>query len=232
MAAFVEIEDLIKQYSGKWALRGISLNVLPGRVVGVLGENGSGKSTLFRILAGVTRPTSGKVRIDGMPVGIQTKRIVSYLPEIDPFYPWMRVGELLRFLSSFFPRWDYHRTSELLSLMNLPADEKVGALSRGQRGRLKVVFAFSWPSALVLMDEPLGGIDISSRKRILNALFGDYKNQEQTILISTHLVPEVEGYIEDVVYMRDGEFVLSGPVALLCEDTDKTLTEIFEEVAA
>ena len=77
MAAFVEIEDLIKQYSGKWALRGISLNVLPGRVVGVLGENGSGKSTLFRILAGVTRPTSGKVRIDGMPVGIQTKRIVS-----------------------------------------------------------------------------------------------------------------------------------------------------------
>jgi ABC-2 type transport system ATP-binding protein len=230
--AFVEIENLRKQYSGKWALRGISLDVLPGRVVGVLGENGSGKSTLFRILAGVTRPTSGSVRIDGMQVGIQTKRIVSYLPEIDPFYPWMAVGELLDFLSTFFPGWDSQRTNELLSLMDLPSNEKVGALSRGQRGRLKVVFAFSWPSALVLMDEPLGGIDMPSRKRILSALFGEYRDEGQTILISTHLVPEVEDYIEDVVYVRDGELVLSGSVDSLRQERGKTLTEIFEEVTA
>ena len=231
MSTLVEIDNLKKQYSGKWALRGVSFEVHRGSVVGVLGENGSGKSTLFRILAGVTRPTSGSVRIDGMAPGIGTKRIVSYLPEIDPFYSWMVVGELFDFLASFFPLWDTTRTRDLLTLMDLPATEKVGALSRGQRGRLKVVFAFSRPSALVLMDEPLGGIDMPSRKRILKALFEDYRDVNQTILISTHLVPEVEEYIGEVVYMKDGELVLSGQVDALERAHEKSLTEIFEEMA-
>ncbi len=228
----VEIQNLWKKYPGTWALRGIGLEVEAGRVLGVLGENGSGKSTMFRILAGVTRPTEGRVEIQGMPVGVKTKRIVSYLPEVDPFYAWMKVPELLKFLSAFYPEWDMDKAYDLLRFMEVPEDRKVGTLSRGQRARLKVVFAFCWPSLLVLMDEPLGGIDPPSRKRILNALFNEFRGEEQSILISTHLVSEVEEFIEDVIYLRDGEIPISGNADQLREEKGKSLSEIFEEVVA
>ena len=223
----VYVEDLWKKYPGAWALRGVSLTVARGGVLGVLGENGSGKSTLFRILAGVTRPTRGRALIEKIPAGFGTKRMVSYLPEIDPFYSWMKVGEQLDFLSDFHPGWDWRKAGELLEFMNLSDDRKVGALSRGQRARLKVVYAFSWPSDVVLMDEPLGGIDPPSRKRILDVLFNEFRRADQTILISTHLVSEVEPFIEDVLLLRDGEICISGRTGQLQQDHGKSLSEIF-----
>ena len=223
----VYVEDLWKKYPGAWALRGVSLTVARGGVLGVLGENGSGKSTLFRILAGVTWPTRGRALIGKIPAGFATKRMVSYLPEIDPFYSWMKVGEQLDFLSNFHPGWDWRKAGELLEFMNLSDDRKVGALSRGQRARLKVVYAFSWPSDVVLMDEPLGGIDPPSRKRILDVLFNEFRRADQTILISTHLVSEVEPFIEDVLLLRDGEICISGRTGQLQQDHGKSLSEIF-----
>ena len=223
----VYVEDLWKKYPGAWALRGVSLTVARGGVLGVLGENGSGKSTLFRILAGVTRPTRGRAVIGKIPAGLATKRIVSYLPEIDPFYSWMRVGEQLEFLSKFRSGWDTGQARKLLDFMKLPDDRKVGALSRGQRARLKVVYAFSWPSDVLLMDEPLGGIDPPSRKRILDVLFNEFRRADQTILISTHLVSELEPFIEDVVLLRDGEICISGTAGQLQQDHGKSLSEIF-----
>ncbi len=223
----VYVKDLWKKYPAAWALRGVSLTVARGGVLGVLGENGSGKSTLFRILAGVTRPTRGRALIGKIPAGFATKRIVSYLPEIDPFYSWMRVGEQLEFLSKFRSGWDTGQALKLLDFMNLPDDRKVGALSRGQRARLKVVYAFSWPSDVVLMDEPLGGIDPPSRKRILDVLFNEFRRADQTILISTHLVSEVEPFIEDVLLLRDGEICISGPAGQLQQDHGESLSEIF-----
>ena len=228
----VDVKNIWKRYPGSWALRGLFLEVDRGRVLGVLGENGSGKSTLFRILAGVTHPSRGEATIDGMAIGVETKRIVSYLPEIDPFYAWMRVSETLEFLSAFYPGWDMAKAEELVAFMGLSGDRKVGELSRGQRGRLKVVFAFSWPSALVLMDEPLGGIDPPSRKRILSGLFNEFRFGEQTIILSTHLVSEVEEFVEDVLYLHDGEAVLSGNADQLREERSKSLSDIFEEVSA
>ncbi len=224
------VEDLWKRYPGAWALRGVSLTVGRGGVLGVLGENGSGKSTLFRILAGVTRPTRGRALIGKVPAGFATKRTVSYLPEIDPFYSRMKVGEQLNFLSGFYSTWDAEKTESLLKFMNLPKDRKVGALSRGQRARLKVVSAFSWSPEVVLMDEPLGGIDQPSRRRVLQGLFNEFRLPEQTILIATHLVSEVEPFIENVVILRDGEICTAGGVDQLQEDRGKSLSEIFEMV--
>ena len=224
----VNVEDLWKKYPGAWALRGVSLSVARGSVLGVLGENGSGKSTLFRILAGVTRPTRGRARIGGVRTGYATKPVVSYLPEIDPFYSWMRVGEQLAFLSAFYSTWDAERARLLLEFMNLPEDRRVGALSRGQRARLKVVSAFSWSPEVVLMDEPLGGIDPPSRRRILDSLFNEFRHPEQTVLISTHLVSEVDPFIEDVLFLRDGEICISGRKEQLQQEHGKSLSEIFE----
>lgn len=227
----IEVEDLWKRYPGTWALRGMTFQARKGRVLGVLGENGSGKSTLFRILAGITRPTRGTVRVLGLPPGPRAQRRLSYLPEVDPFYPWMRVGELLDFAAAFYPGWDPEKSRELLAFMGLSPDRKVGELSKGQRARLKVVVAFSWPSDLVLMDEPLGGIDPPSRKRILSALFSEFRYGEQTIVLSTHLVSEVEEFIEDVIYLRDGEITLMGEADRLRAERGKSLSELFEEVA-
>jgi len=227
----IDVQDVSKRYGNTWALRDVSLRLDPGRVLGVLGENGSGKSTLFRILAGLTRPSKGNVTVGGIPIGIQTRRMVSYLPEIDPFYSWMTVMEQLKFLSEFYPGWDMSKSLELVEFMNLSRERKIGELSRGQRARLKMVFAFSWPSQLVLMDEPLGGIDPPSRKRILNALFNEFRAGEQTILVSTHLVNEVEEFIEDVLYMREGEVTLFGNADELREERSRSLLELFEEVA-
>ena len=222
------VEDLWKKYPGAWALTGVSLKVSRGRVLGVLGENGSGKSTLFRILAGVTRPTRGRARIGEVTTGFATKPVVSYLPEIDPFYSRMKVGEQLAFLSAFHDTWDPGRSRRLLEFMNLPEDRKVGALSRGQRARLKVVSAFSWSPEVVLMDEPLGGIDPPSRRRILDFLFNEFRHPEQTVLISTHLVSEVDPFIEDVLFLRDGEVYISGRSDELQQEHGKSLSEIFE----
>lgn len=223
----VDVVDLWKRYPGAWALRGVSLTVARGRVLGVLGENGSGKSTLFRILAGVTRSTRGRALIGGVPAGVATKPVVSYLPETDPFYSRMNVREQLDFLSRFRPRWDWRKARHLLEFMNLPDDRKIGALSRGQRARLKVVTAFSWTPEVVLMDEPLAGIDPPSRARILDSLFSEFRREGQTILISTHLVSEVEPYIDDVVFLRDGEISAAGPARRVQQDYERSLSEIF-----
>lgn len=227
----VHIQDLWKRYPGTWALRGISLDVEKGRVLGVLGENGSGKSTMLRILAGVTHPTKGTVLLNGQEVGVETKKWVAYLPEVNPFYDWMRVMEQVEFLSVFYPKWDMNKARQMIDFMGLDGDKKVGALSRGQKGRLKVACAFSWPSELVLMDEPLAGIDPPSRKKILDALFNEYRFGEQTILMSTHMVHEVGEFIEDVIFVKEGEIALSGNADELREERDQSLSEMFEVVA-
>ena len=228
----VEVQNLWKRYPGATALGGISLTVERGRVLGVLGENGSGKSTLFKILAGVTRASEGSARISGQPVGVQTRRITSYLPEVSPFYDWMYVTEQLEFLAAFYPGWDPSKSRELLDLMNVDSHRKIGALSDGQRARLKVVTAFSRPSELVLMDEPLGRIDPPSRRRILATLLREFRVGEQTILLSTHLVSEVEELIEEVVFLRHGEIAVRGTVEALRQGRGASLSDIFEEVVA
>ncbi len=229
--AYIEINELWKAYPGIWPLKGITFVVEKGRTVGILGQNGSGKSTLFRILAGLTFASKGFVRIGGENPGLETKRVTAYLPELDPFYAWMTVDELIAFVSGFYDSWDTNRAGELLDFLELPVDRKVGALSKGQRGRLKVVTAFSWASELILMDEPLGGIDQPSRRKMLDALFNRFRRPEQTILISTHLVDEVEPFLDDVVYIRDGEVMLAGETERLRTERGRSLGEIFEEVA-
>jgi len=227
----VQVRDVWKKYPGKTALKGVTFEASKGKVLGVLGENGAGKSTLFRIIASVTRPSKGTVEISGMPVGLETRKIVAFLPEIQPFYDWMRVMEQFEFLAAFYKGWDMNKTRELLKFLSLPDNDKIGTLSRGQQTKLKMVFAFSWPSELVLMDEPLGGIDPPARKKIINTFFHEFRFGEQTIIMSTHMVSEVEEFVEDVIYLKEGKIVLSGEADRLREEKGTSLVGIFEEIA-
>jgi ABC-2 type transport system ATP-binding protein len=228
----IAVDNLWKTYPGTTALRGVSLGVDKGRVVGVLGENGSGKSTLFKVIAGVARASEGRVEINGLEIGTETRRMVSYLPEVSPFYDWMTIGEQLEFVAAFYPDWQPEKERELLELMRLEANRKIGVLSDGQKARLKVVVAFARPSAVVLMDEPFGRIDPPSRRRILEALLREYRMGEQTILISTHLVDEIEELIEEVVFLREGEIALKGNSNELRSQRNQSLCDIFEEVVS
>ncbi len=228
---FVQVNDIWKKYPGLWALKGVSLGVEKGKVLGVLGENGAGKSTLFRIIASVTRPSKGSVTVDNMPVGLQTRKIVAFLPEVNPFYGWMKMMEQLEFLAAFYPGWDMDKSRELLKFFNLNDNVKIGTLSKGQAGKLKIVFAFSWPSKLVLMDEPLGGLDPPTRKKIITSFFSEFRFDEQTIILSTHIVNEVEELVEDVIYLKEGKIVLSGEADRLREEKGASLVGIFEEIA-
>lgn len=227
---FVQVENVSKKYPGVWALRDVSFTVEKGKVLGVLGENGAGKSTLFRIIASITRPTKGSVTVAGHPVGLETRKIVAFLPEVNPFYDWMKVMEQLEFLAAFYKGWDLDKSRELLKFFDLPDKVKIGTLSKGQQAKLKIVFAFSWPAELVLMDEPLGGIDPPTRKKIINSFFHEYRFGEQTIILSTHIVNEVEEFVEDVIYLRKGEIALSGQADKLREEKGTSLVGIFEEI--
>ena len=226
----VEVDNLWKRYRGAVALRGVSLNFESGKVTGVLGANGSGKSTMFRIIAGVTRQSEGTVRIDGREVGPETRLETAYLPEMDSFYIWMSVGEQLEFLSAFYPGWDAHKARELLEFMSLTPGDRIDALSQGQRARLKIVAAFAWPSRLVVMDEPFNGIDPPSRRRILQALVREYRVDSQSILLSTHMVDEVEELVENVVYLREGQVAIEGRADDLRAEKSGSLSDIFEEI--
>lgn len=230
--AVIEVQNVWKKYPHTWALRDVSFSAPEGKVVGILGENGSGKSTLFRILMGLARPTRGEVRVFGEPPSWRTRARIAYLPEVDTFYRWMRIPELFRFVGAFYEGWDMDKAMELLSRVRLNPNVRIGELSKGQRARLKLVLAFAWPADLLLLDEPLSGIDPASRLDILDLLLREYRFGEQTILISTHLVRDVETFLDDVMFLKEGEIVLSGAADDLRASYGKSLEEIFREVYA
>ncbi|MGI6609443.1 MAG: ABC transporter ATP-binding protein [Limnochordia bacterium] len=226
----IEMTGVQKRYYRSHALRGVNLKIESGKIVGLLGPNGAGKSTLLKICAGLTHPTSGKVRVLGREVSTATKSLTAFVPENDTFYSWMTVRQAVTFENSMFGDMDVPDALELLKELRLDPDNKISALSRGQRGRLKLALAMSRRACLVLMDEPLAGIDPPSRASILETIASRYRTGEQTIFISTHEVLESEKLFEDVVFLSDGQIVLSGNADELRATQGKSLNEIFAEV--
>jgi len=228
----VETRELSKRFASRWALRGISLSIDRGDIVGVLGPNGSGKSTLLKLLAGVQRPTSGLISVLGQTPGQDTKRRSAYLPEVDHYYPGMTGRRAIRFLGAFFPGFDSHLALRLLELMAVSPDEAFGSLSRGHRARFKLALALARQAELVLLDEPLGGIDVLSRERILHAILHEYRVGEQTIILATHELHLVEGLFDRVVILKEGRIVLAAPADQLRSQWSHSIEGIVREVCA
>jgi len=208
----------------------VNLQIEPGKIVGLLGPNGAGKSTLLKICAGLTHPTAGRVHVLGRDVSTATKALTAFVPENDTFYSWMTARQAVAFESSMFSDMDVSDAMDLLRELRLDPDNKVTSLSKGQRGRLKLALAMSRRAGLVLMDEPLAGIDPPSRAAILEAIASRYRAGEQTIIISTHEVLESEKLFEDVVFLSDGQIALAGNADELRAERGKSLNEIFAEV--
>lgn len=226
----VETDNLGKRFGLSRALDGVTLRLPLGQVIGLLGPNGAGKSTLLKILAGLLRPSFGSARILGHPPGLESRSLVAYLPEIDCLYSWMTVKQMADFMAENFPDFQPQAAAELLQFMNLPPDKMVGTLSRGMRARLKLALIMARRAPLLLLDEPLSGIDVVSRGKILEGLLQQYRVGEQTIVFSTHEIREVEGILDQVVFIAHGQVVLEGEAEALRRDQGKTIEEMLKEV--
>lgn len=227
--AMVVVRDVTKSYFRARALDGISFEVRSGVIVGLLGPNGAGKSTLLKMLAGLVKPTTGQVLVNGMVPSVATRAQVAYLPEIDHLYSWMTVKEILNFVSSFYADWSHEKAQGLLAAMNLDPLQHVGKLSKGMRARLKIVIAMARDARLVLLDEPLSGIDVPSRAKIVRAIVSEFRGDEQTVIISTHEVADTETIFEDVLMLDRGKVRLYGDAEQLRAERGTSIQGIMEE---
>lgn len=226
----LEIKNLVKDYSGVRAVDGISLGLKKGRILALLGPNGSGKSTILKSAAGLVRPASGEIRICGLKPGNETKKLVSYLPENDCLYPWMTVRQAVGFLSSFYSDWDHAKCRELTDYLKLDGCSVIRKLSRGMRAKLKILLALSRNCPLMLLDEPLSGVDLPVRSKIIEAVVSQYRSQEQSIILSTHEVAEAEGIFDEVVFLEKGRVRLSGQADELRDRYSASVADLLMEV--
>ncbi|MCQ2559132.1 MAG: ABC transporter ATP-binding protein [Clostridia bacterium] len=224
-----EVKELSKSYGRVPVLSQISFSLPVGKIVGLLGPNGSGKTTLIKIAAGLLTPTSGTLLIDQKPVGLATKALVSYLPDRLSLPERMRVREALEYYADFFADFDLKRAEEMLQRLNVPLDRQLKALSKGMKEKLQLVLTMSRQAKLYLLDEPIGGVDPATRDYILETIINNYE-PESTVIISTHLIADVEKVLDEFLFLKDGRIVLQDSVDNVRENQGKSLDALFREV--
>lgn len=221
--------NLKKNFFTKNALRGVNLELGEGKILGLLGPNGSGKTTLMKIAAGLLRQTSGNIEIDGHKPGIDTKAIVSYLPDLNYLYKWMRIRDAVDFFDDFFSDFSKPKVKELLQFMKLNENDKVTALSKGMLEKLNLSLVLSRKARLYILDEPLGGIDPVAREKIIDAILNNYR-EDSSMIISTHLVKDVERLFDEVAFISEGEIILGGNAEELRMERGMSIDELYREV--
>ncbi|OQB14167.1 MAG: ABC transporter ATP-binding protein YtrB [Firmicutes bacterium ADurb.Bin193] len=221
--------NVTKSYGAKPALKGINLTVESGKIIGLLGPNGSGKTTMLKLANGLLNPSSGEVLIEGQMPGIASKSIVSYLPEKTYLNDWMRVGEVLDFFCDFYPDFSPEKSKEMLKSLGIEQTDKLKTMSKGTKEKLQLILVMSRKARLYLLDEPIGGVDPAARDYILNTIISNY-NEDGTVIISTHLIQDVERIFDDVVFLSNGEIIICDSVDSVREKHNKSVDELFREV--
>ena len=220
---------LTKRYGAVEALSDVSVELPAGKIIGLLGPNGSGKTTLIKILAGLLTPTAGEVRICGEEPGVSTKAMVSYLPERMYFDPGMKVKECIDLFRDFYADFDEGRAMGMLSVLGVPLDRKLKTLSKGTKEKVQLVLVMSRRARLYLLDEPIGGVDPAARDFILSTIVAAH-DPGATVLISTHLIRDVEPVLDGFVFLGGGRCVMSGEAEAVRRESGKSLDELFREV--
>lgn len=229
MNAILECRDLTKTYGSKAALDHVTLSIPRGQIVGLLGPNGSGKTTLIKLANDLLCPTSGEILIDGKKPGVETKRIVSYLPDKTYLNDWMKVGQLVDFFADFYPDFRRQKASEMLAHLGIDASARLKTLSKGTKEKVQLILVMSREADLYLLDEPIGGVDPAARDYILDTIIRNY-NENATILLSTHLIHDIEKVLDHVVFINAGRVVLSSPVETIRDEQGKSVDTLFREV--
>ncbi len=226
--SILSCEHLTKQYGAVTALDNVDLTVEPGRIVGLLGPNGSGKTTLIKLANGLLTPTSGRILIDGMEPGVETKKLVSYLPERTYLANWMSVKQTLNFFEDFYQDFDRERAVSMLTQLGIPETQRIKQMSKGNREKVQLILVMSRRAKLYLLDEPIGGVDPAARDFILNTIIRNY-DPEAAVIISTHLIADVEQLLDEVIFINGGHILRHSSVDTIREETGKSVDAWFRE---
>ena len=229
MSNLVEIKELGKCYGKKKVMNNLSLSLESGRIVGILGPNGSGKSTLIKMMAGVLKPTSGQITINGYLVGVNTKKIVSYLPERTYLNPSMKVKEAVDYFADFYEDFSKQKALDMLEKFGINEQDKIKSLSKGTREKVQIVLVMSREAKLYLLDEPMGGVDPAARDYILNTIIRNY-SEDALVVMSTHLISDIERVLDEAVFINRGNIVFHRSVDEIRETEHKSVDELFREV--
>ena len=229
MSDIVQISGLNKSYGYKQIIKDMNLNLEGGKIIGLLGPNGSGKSTLIKILGGVLKPDSGNVTIDGKQIGIDTKRIVSYLPERTYLGPSLKVREAISMFDDFYEDFKTERAEEMLNRLNINLNDTIKSLSKGTREKVQLVLVMSRDALVYLLDEPMGGVDPAAREYILKTILSNY-NENACVIISTHLISDVEKVLDQVLFIQNGNVILNSTVDEIRDEKKESVDALFREV--
>ena len=227
--SILECKDITKRFGSNYALNGFGVSVEQGRIVGLLGPNGSGKTTLMKLANGLLTPDGGEILINGEKPNKNSKSIISYLPDKNCLPAWMNCEKLMDFFEDFYADFDRQRAEEMLSRLDLDRKQPMRAMSKGTREKVQLIMVMSRRAKLYLLDEPIGGVDPATRDYILETIIRNY-DTDATVIISTHLISDVEKILDDVIFIDRGRNVLSSTVDDIRMQHNRSVDEYFREV--
>jgi len=231
MENIIECKGLTKKYGFKTALNGINLNIGKGRIVGLLGPNGSGKTTFIKLINGLLTATAGEMTVNGAPLGVNTKKIISYLPDKDYLGDEMSFKECTELFSDFYEDFDKTKAFEMLARLNINPETRFKFLSKGNREKAQLILVMSRKAKVYILDEPIAGVDPASRDYILNTIVSNVA-EDSSVIIATHLIADVEKVLDDVIFINNGEIVLNDTAEHIREEKGKSIDGLFREVFA
>lgn len=229
MDNILECRNLVKLFPNCMALNGVDLEIPKGRIIGLLGPNGSGKSTLMKLANGLLTPTQGEILINGKAPGVESKKVVSYLPERTYLTEWMTVQDMTDLFADFYADFNKEKAFGMFKRLAINPKLRIKTMSKGTKEKVQLILVMSREAELYLLDEPIGGVDPAARDFILDTIIGNY-NENATVLISTHLISDVEKILDDVIFINQGGIALTASVDDIREKQDKSVDALFREV--
>lgn len=225
----LKCKNLYKDYGTKKVLKDVNLTIPRGKIIGLLGSNGSGKTTLIKLINDLITPTKGEILINGEHPGINSKKIISYLPERTYLSMDMKVKEIIEYFKDFYDNSDKDKAYELLKKLNINPNDKLKTMSKGTKEKVQLILVMSRKADLYILDEPIGGVDPAARDYILDTILKNF-NKDASIIISTHLIADIERILDDVIFISDGKIVLYEEADKLRNKENKSIDMIFREM--
>ena len=226
--ALLEVSHITKSYGNKVVLDDVTFNITKGKIVGLLGPNGSGKTTLIKLINDLLKEDSGTIKVEGLDLGVETKKLISYLPDKNYLNNNMTVLELLNYFNDFYEDFRIDKAKELIGKLGLDLNQKLKTMSKGTKEKVQLILVMSRKAKLYVLDEPIGGIDPAARDYIINTILTNFSS-DASLLISTHLISDLEKVLDEVIFLKEGKVVRNGSSDEIRKETSMSINDLFRE---